>query len=69
MEHQFLLSFPNGHCYFMEMRTQVGLQSFPSNRISTVQVVDIGHFGITAINVPISTPLPDRSTPMQNSTL
>lgn len=47
MEHQLLLCFPHGHCDFMEMRTQVALQSFPRNIISSVQTFDaLGHIAL-----------------------
>lgn len=53
MEHQLLLCFPNAHCYFMEMRAQVVLQSFPSNIVSSVQAFDaIGHFNIITVALP-----------------
>lgn len=54
MEHQLLLCFPNGHCSFMEMRTQVVLQSFLSNIISNVQAFDFAHIGISTTTIPDS---------------
>lgn len=60
VEHQLLLCFPNGHGYFMEMRTQVILH-FPSNIFTSVQAFNTGGFKFT------TTILPKLSTPKQRS--